>query len=183
MSLLPQTERNIERLQKDLSKINPNFNCSKGTIKNLYFSLGKEEEIKYCVKGTFENKTYNVFVTNKRVIFIYNFLFALEQIEIPIEKITSITKVSGILNGGFIIWDGISRIQVNQVPKNDVLMFINILNEEIQNHKTISININNTREKDITDKIEKLSDLYKEGILTEYEFATKKMELLDKLKK
>ena len=33
------------------------------------------------------------------------------------------------------------------------------------------------------DKIERLAELYREGVLTEYEFATKKMELLEKLKK
>ena len=35
----------------------------------------------------------------------------------------------------------------------------------------------------IEDKIKELGKLYKEGLLTEYEFATKKMELLEKLKK
>ncbi len=40
-----------------------------------------------------------------------------------------------------------------------------------------------TVEKTIEDKIKELGKLYKEGLLTEYEFATKKMELLEKLKK
>lgn len=40
-----------------------------------------------------------------------------------------------------------------------------------------------TVEKTIEDEIKELGKLYKEGLLTEYEFATKKMELLEKLKK
>lgn len=40
-----------------------------------------------------------------------------------------------------------------------------------------------TVEKTIEDEIKELGKLYKDGLLTEYEFATKKMELLEKLKK
>lgn len=53
----------------------------------------------------------------------------------------------------------------------------------MNNYKSFKIEINKTVEKDVTDKIEKLATLHKEGELTDYEFAMKKMELLEKLKK
>ncbi len=37
-------------------------------------------------------------------------------------------------------------------------------------------------EKTVEEQIEKLADLHNNGALTDYEFATKKMELLEKLK-
>ena len=49
-------------------------------------------------------------------------------------------------------------------------------------HKSIDINITKVAEKDVADKIAKLKVLYDDGVLSEYEFNMKKIELLDKSK-
>lgn len=53
----------------------------------------------------------------------------------------------------------------------------------IENGTITKIEHRYINEETAEDKIKKLSELYKEGILTEYEFVTKKMELLEKLNK
>lgn len=53
----------------------------------------------------------------------------------------------------------------------------------VENGSITKIEHRYVNEADIIDKVEKLAQLHKEGILTDYEFSTKKMELLEKLKK
>ena len=53
----------------------------------------------------------------------------------------------------------------------------------IENGTITKIEHRYINEETIEDKIKKLAELHKDGILTDYEFATKKIELLEKIKK
>lgn len=154
-------------------------------IINQYLSeiLCEDEEIKAFAMGMYENKNMNVVTTNKRVIIFNKGFIKCTQVEIPIEKINSIEKKIGLMYGEIHIWDSSSKILVNKVPSKQVEVFVKTTNEQMNNYKSFKIEVNKTVEKDIMDKIERLAGLQKEGILTEYEFATKKMELLEQLKK
>ncbi len=168
------------RLQKILGKKLMN---QKIIVKYLVGILQPNEQIEAFATGMFENKTMSLLTTNKRVIIFHKGLIGSTQIEIPIEKINSIGQKKGFLVGELHIWDGSSKIVITKVPVGQISKYVSATNDIINNYKTIKIEMNQTVEKDITDKIEKLAELHKEGILNDYEFATKKMELLEKIQK
>lgn len=176
----------IEKRKQELKKINSKCSCNRGVIKELNDIIDEREDIIYFTGGTYEKQYYNIFITNKRVIFLSSILLNTAQLQISIEKINSISKTKGLIVSKIKIWDGsgsITGVEIERVPTGDATIFVNKVNEQINNYKSFSIEVNKTVEKDIMDKIEKLSELYKDGVLTEYEFATKKLELLEKLKK
>lgn len=181
---IEKTNRGIEKRKIELKKINSSCACSKEVIKELNEQLRENEDIKYFTGGLYKKKYYNIFITNKSIIFISSDIFNKEQLQVPIEKITSISKKKGLLGGKIQIWEGSnSSVIIENIPTKSIDILVNKINEQMENYKSFNIEINKTLERDITDKIEKLSDLYKDGVLTEYEFSIKKMELLDKLKK
>lgn len=125
-----------------------------------------------------------IFVTNKKIILIDNVILNKGVQQVPMESISSISKERGVLLGKIkIINNSGKEMLIENVSTSEIDIFIKKVNEQKENYKSFNIEVNKTVERDITDKIEKLSELYKEGVLTEYEFATKKMELLEKLKK
>lgn len=169
---------------EELKKINEKCLCNRGVIKELNNTLSPDEKILYFTGGTYGSKYYNIFVTNRRVVFISSIAFNVEQFQIPIEKISSISTVKGLPTSNIKIWDGSAiGVEIYQVKSKQATVFVNKVNEQLENMKTFSIQVNKNIERDTLDKIEKLSELYKDGVLTEYEFNMKKMELLEKLKK
>lgn len=153
--------------------------------------IGNEEEVIYSLNTTSEKyrntisfgKTLYVILTNKKLIFLDKGTLNIDEKIILLNKIDSISQKRKILTSEIYIHSGSTTTFIINVEKKESEVFIHKINEQIENDKTFSIQINKTVERDITDKIEKLADLYKNGILTEYEFSTKKMELLENLKK
>lgn len=145
--------------------------------------IRENEEVVALVNGAYEGKNMYLLATNKRIIIFNKGWLSSTQVEIPIEKINSIGQSKGIVFGEIHIWDGSSKIVITNVHKNDIAKFVKIANEQMDNYKSFKIEVSKTTERDTVDKIEKLAELHKEGTLTDYEFATKKMELLDNLKK
>lgn len=154
--------------------------------------IGTKENIEYCINATSERykgkvalgqtKNLYVFLTNKKIIFLDKNTFNINERVILLDKIDNISQEKKIFNSDIYIATNSSKLIISNVNKEEGRVFVNKVNNEMENYKTFSIQINKTVERDITDKIDKLAQLYKEGVLTEYEFATKKMELLDKLK-
>lgn len=179
-----KTNNQITSRSEELKKINEKCSYNRGIVKELNNTLSPDEKIIYFTGGTYNSKNYNIFVTNRRVVFISSVAFNVEQFQIPIEKISSISTVKGLLTSNIKIWDGSAiGVEIYQVKNKQATIFVNKVNEQLENMKTFSIQVNKNIERDILDKIEKLSELCKDGILTEYEFNMKKMELLEKLKK
>lgn len=182
------TEELIKTLEEPIDKNIADDLFNRGKISKRIYNYIKDiqqnnENIIAMVTGNYNNKKMYLLTTNRRVIIFNKNWLNSTQIEIPIEKINSIGQSKGIVFGEIHIWDGSSKIVINNVPKDQITKFVKATNEQMNNYKSFKIEINKTVEKDITDKIEKLSILHKEGTLTDYEFATKKMELLEKLKK
>ncbi len=176
--------RNINEIDKRIREILGNYKLTNQKIVNEYLSkiLKEDEEIIAFAVGTYENKKMNLLTTNRRVIIFNKGIIKCTQVEIPIEKVNSIGQHRGIFMGEIHIWDSSSKILIKGVPTSQIESFVNLTNEQINNHKSFKIEVNKTVEKDITDKIEKLAELYKDGVLTEYEYSIKKQELLEKIK-
>lgn len=175
----------VNEIDKSIKKILGNYKISNQKSINQYLSqiLQEDEKIIAFMVGSYESKNMNLLTTNKRVIIFNKGLIRCTQVEIPIEKINSIGKHKGLLLGTVEIWDSSSKIVITNVPKNQIDLFVKSTNEEINNYKSFKVEVNKTVEEDILDKIGKLSELHKSGVLTDYEFSTKKVELLEKLKK
>lgn len=150
-------------------------------IYRILSDIGKDEEIiffsSYRIRVE-DIMTQNgpggyIYITNKKVL-----LKDKQNQHLPLEKISSVT----FNKNGIIIHYDAGSIKLLGIPKKDIQEIINDINRGMENHKNISININQTTEKDVSDKIARLKALYDEGILTEYEFNVKKMELLEKTK-
>lgn len=202
MKSIVEVERNLRKIVGD-NKVS----SKKTIIKYLSGILQENEEILAFAQGTYQkdrvnNKSkrrrspttnknveiygymrMNLITTNKRVIIFNKQLTKVTQIEIPIERLEAINYCKGFLYGEIHISNSNFCISINRILKQFVEPFVNTTNKQMENYKSFKIEVNQTVERDITDKIEKLAELHKEGILTEYEFAIKKMELLEKLKK
>lgn len=176
-----KTEKQLYTEIKNLVKVN--F-LNNGRYKYLAYTLKNtiqdDEEIKIISSGKFEGKQLEILVTNKRILMVNSGIVP-ERHEISIEKIEALQlETKGITTRLCINIAGNKFIIENLANYQN---FMNIVNEQMNNYKSFKIEVNKTVEKDIMDKIERLAGLQKEGILTEYEFATKKMELLEQLKK
>ena len=145
-------------------------------------NLLKDEEIIFFTEMTLsENVNFDkgyIYITNKRI------LIKSKKYEknIGLEKISSVDSGKSIGNNWLKINDNSTTVQLNNIPKQDINRFKEEINKGIEKHKNISINITQKTEKDISDKISRLKVLFDEGVLTEYEFNMKKLELLDKIK-
>lgn len=118
-----------------------------------------------------------IFNTNKRIILIEDSKTKTNTI-IPFSKIDSLSFGDDWIQLNTVT----SQIKMQNMRPNEVIQLNKEINDGLESHKTLDINITRITEKDISEKIAKLKVLFDEGILTEYEFAMKKMELLDKAK-
>jgi hypothetical protein len=145
-------------------------------------NLLKDEEIIFFTEITLsENINFSkgfLYITNKRI------LIKTKKYEknISLEKISSVDSGKIMRNNWLKVNDNSTTIQLNNIPKQDINKVKEEINKGTEKHKNISINITQTTEKDISDKIARLKVLFEEGVLTEYEFNMKKLELLDKIK-
>lgn len=179
----------IKELDIKLSEINPkikNIMPKKYFLYKELYNLSKNfvnnEELMFFTSVTLTNnvnfeKGY-IYVTNKKI------LIKTKKYEknIPLEKISSVDKGKTMRNNWIKINDNSTTIDLNNIPKQDIEKLKKEINKGMEKHKNVSINITQTTEKDISDKIARLKVLYEEGVLTEYEFNIKKLELLDKIK-
>ncbi|WP_230204359.1 PH domain-containing protein [Olavius algarvensis spirochete endosymbiont] len=150
-------------------------------IKHLPEVLQDNEIICYLTSGLIEGNTWLIVCTNKRVIFLdKGLLYGLEQLEISLDKINSISQKRGLMLGEIAIWDGARRIRTKNVRKDTLKPFVDATNKAIEAMKNATINNVSTGRgtEDVAAQIEKLADLHNKNILTDEEFQAKKKQLL-----
>ncbi|AJD28050.1 PH domain-containing protein [Clostridium botulinum] len=135
----------LNQIQQQMKEVNVTDTFgTKKEIKFLPEVLREDEEIKYMTSGFLDGNTWLVTCTNKRVIFLdKGMIFGLKQKEIPLEKINSIAQQRGLLMGKLEIWDGASRMMIEQVSKDTLKPFIDAVNkakDELENHHTGNFN-------------------------------------------
>ncbi len=157
---------------KKLSFFNiKNFRYPK--IYHLIELLSDDEDILYFSFGEECSKKIHIYITNKKII-----LDGAYSKSIQYEKINSIENGKNWLK----IITSSECIQISQIASNDTKQLVKDIRDTMELHKSIDINITKVAEKDVADKIAKLKVLYDDGVLSEYEFNMKKIELLDKSK-
>ncbi len=161
------------------------FDLSKNLVKNeeIVFFTNATIIIPTIIGKNTVNQSLetHIYVTNKKILIINKDNTKI----IPLENISSIDSGTNGISKNFSwikINDHSTTIELAAILKEDAIKLKEEINKGIENHKKVSIDITQTTEKDISDKIARLQVLYEEGVLTEYEFNIKKMELLDKIK-
>ena len=174
----------ISMINTEINKCSKHPNAySKRERKYLSTILQNDEEIK-CIFKYKETENgvslSNCVCTNKRLIFFSANMYSHSHLFINLEKITSISIKSTYIDHSTIdiYYEGRSKIIYNVGNANNL---VSKINSEIDNFQTIKIQTTQITEENFIDQISRLADLYKEGIITEYEFSIKKQELLNNL--
>ena len=127
-----------------------------------------------CARGILG--TVFAIVTDNRVIF--------ENKSNGVEIITPMEKVTSVMQNGTIANVNGNWINLQSVDKASKI--VEVINKQIASVKTVgqTIKIENkvVTEETIVSQLQRLSDLHKAKILTDYEYSMKKQELLEKMK-
>lgn len=150
-------------------------------IQELPTVLGVDEHIKALTSGLIDKKTWLIVCTNKRVLMLdKGIIYGLELIDIPLDRINSISHCKGFLYGKISITDGTTTRTIENVPNITVSFFVDAVNKEMEIYKqsktTPLTQVANT--KSAADELIKYKQLLDMGALTQEEFNVKKKELL-----
>lgn len=153
---------------------------TKKEAKELPNILQSDEVIMYATSGFMDNNTWLITCTNKRLIFLdKGMIFGLKHVDIPIDKINSISYKKGMLLGEIIVHHGSAEMKIKNIMKDTLNPMTDAINTEIDNHKLASNN-RTVQESgnSAADEILKFKELLDADIITQEEFDAKKKELL-----
>lgn len=150
-------------------------------ISELPNLLRKDEIIKAITSGLTDGNTWLIVCTTKRVLMIdKGMIYGVKTIDIPLDRINSISHSKGLLLGKISITDGATTRTIENVSNSTVSFFADVVNKEIEMYKQskntpVTQIVNTTSSADELIKYKQLLDM---GVLTQEEFDTKKKELL-----
>lgn len=140
-----------------------------------------DETIKAMTSGLTDGNTWLIVCTNNRVLMLdKGMIYGLKLIDIPLDRINSISHSKGLVLGKISITDGATTRTIENVSNTTVSFFTDTVNKEIENYKrgqkaNITQIVNNSSAADELMKYKQLLDM---GALTQGEFDLKKKELL-----
>lgn len=165
---------------KQMIKSKPEWDTfgTKKEIKELPSILTNGENILGLTSGFLNGNTWLIVVTPKRVLFLdKGMIYGLKQVEILVEKINSIEFKTGIIFGEIHVWDGSSKMLIQQILKGNVKPFAESINKAIDLYRNRGQAGGNTSF-NVADELKKLAELKAQGILTDAEFDAQKKKLL-----
>ena len=175
----------IDKSLKNLSVFEANA-LSKGEIKELPNILWEDELPIGVISGTYHNGNGILVATDRRLIFIDKGLIGLTVEDIYFEDISSIESHQGWLMGSLTIYARGNKESVENVQKQNVRPFSDLLRNELAKSKKMKVDmlaptqqaVSTPTRADNIDALFKLAELHKMGVLTDDEFAEQKAKLL-----
>lgn len=172
----------IQNEINSLPYININEWLTTKEIDELPNILSKEESIKAITSGLTDGNTWLVVCTNKRVLMLdKGLLYGLKFIDIPLDRVNSITYTTGLMFGNIAITDGAVTRAIENVSKGTVSFFADTVNKQkeiyTQSKNTPVTQVVNTIS--TADEILKFKELLDIGVITQEEFEMKKKKLLN----
>ena len=161
-----------------------------GEREMLHTILGDDESIEALVGGLFRQDTERMakhtgvaVATNKRVVFVDKGMFgSTETMELPYRSIEGVTSSTGMVFAGIqITGRGAASYRIENVkPKDAVRTFSEVVRRNADNasHEGPQKEPVERDHGSTADEIAKLSDLNRQGILTDDEFNKAKQKLL-----
>jgi hypothetical protein len=133
--------------------------------------------------GHMDGKTWLIILTNHRVIFLdKGMFFGLKQIAINLSHISSVGGQTKILFGQIVIAADGHTYTVENVDKDNVIPFTNMVKEAMEAVKQNGTNTQQIQQQnannDPYERLEKLATLKEKGIITEEEFQAQKAKIL-----
>ncbi|MFT8709685.1 MAG: PH domain-containing protein [Sporolactobacillus sp.] len=169
----------IEEIKKRFKEVHvaDTFGTKK-EIKELPMILKDDETIMYATSGLFKNNTWLIVVTDQRVLFLdKGMVFGLKQVEIPLDKVNSVSFKTGLLLGKVTIYHGSSEMGIDQITKSTVKPLVDAINREAEKYKNKN-SAAETKTVSAADELLKYKQLLDAGVLTQEEFDAKKKQLL-----
>ena len=152
---------------------------TKKEIRYLPEVLDEDEEIKAITSGVHEGHTWLIVVTTRRILFLNKkLLYGLEQMEIPLAQITSVSFKTGLMFGEIEVDSAGSKKKIETISKKDVSKVAATISDLVKNIHARANTAQSNHQLDIISQLEKLAELKERGILTEEEFLAQKAKLL-----
>lgn len=156
---------------------------AKKEVRFLPEIIRDDEVILYLTSGLMEANTWLVVATNRRIIFLdKGMIFGLKQIEIPLDKVNSITQDTGLIFGTITIFDGVSQKEIRNVAKGSVTPFANAVNAALQNRNNRDSqgqSASHLSTNDSKERLDRIKVLLDQGLLTESEYSEKRKEIIN----
>jgi hypothetical protein len=169
---------------------------TKKEIRSLPDILGEREKILALTSGYMQGNTWLCVCTDQRLLFLdRGMFFGLRQVQMNLDRIQSIDASGAIFFGSIRVWDGASSIEVRMVLKSSIQPFVRTVQEAMDRYKRLMVqdmahNIHTAHHivksqqatspssEDWVAELERLSQLHKEGHLSDKEFQSAKRKLL-----
>lgn len=151
---------------------------TKKEIKALPEILRDGESIHALTSGFYDGNTWLITCTNQRLIFLdKGMLYGLKQVDIPLDKVNSVVCETGLIFAKVIVWDGASKIVIENISKAQGKEFTNRVTDTLHAYKERRF-APLKAPVDVADQLSKLADLMAKGVLSEEEFKEQKKKLL-----
>ena len=155
---------------------------AKPELKELPNILFDDETIKEVISCFFDGRNWLAFCTNKRVILLSKgMIFGFKQVEIPLEEINSIKASKNMIVGTIVIYDEANTMVLENVLHEYLQPFVSAVNrgrEALKQSFMHNVKVEEKKEEDFIDQLERLAVLRDKGIVTEEEFQAKKKQIL-----
>lgn len=148
---------------------------TKKEIYHLYKNLYSKEIVYSIASGMMDGNTWLITCTSKRIIFVdCGMIYGVKQVEIPLDKINSISYKNGILLGEIHIQDGASEKTILNVQKYSTKPFVDSVHSAMESKRNTIQNSPYS----VANELMKLKSLMDSGIITLDEFEDQKRKLL-----
>lgn len=155
---------------------------TKKEIEHLPEVLHEGEQMKGLTSGRYRGNTWLIVVTDQRVLFLdKGMVFGLQQFDLPLHQISSISHQSGLVFGELHIATSSEHCLVERIPKGEIARVSAIISALVRKAHAPSpaaAPAANAPAVDVASQLERLAALMEKGMLTKEEFAAQKAKLL-----
>jgi len=168
----------INKQLEDLGIIDTWF--TKKEIKYLPEVIRDDEIIKGLASGYLDGNTWLIVVTNQRLLFLdKGMLYGLKQMEMTYGQISAVSHSMGLLLASITVSTSGGAKKIDNIHKSDAPKISQLISNLIRESKQPIQQVTSGKNVDIASQLEKLANLLERGILTQEEFQSQKMKLLN----
>jgi hypothetical protein len=136
------------------------------------------EIIRGLTSGSHDGTTWLIAITTKRLLFLdKGMIYGLKQMEMPLDKISSISYKTGLLFGEIQISTSGGTKKVELIDKKDVSKIAQIISDLLKQSREIP-SFPQANGNDVVSQLEKLAVLKEKCIISEQEFVVLKQKIL-----
>jgi hypothetical protein len=162
---------------------------SKREIKRLPEHLWENEHVDLLTGGMYGPGTGLLVLTDRRLLFVKDGVMAKVSEDFPLEKISSVQWQTGMLLGTITIFASGNKAQIGNVQKPDGKAITDAVRARLNGGPrqagaaagVTAAAAPPASAPDAHERLRKLADLHRDGILTDEEFAAKKQQIIEEL--